>query len=61
MRGIGTFKSEDIRGYRLGEEFICEECLSDAEREGLKGDDFLTDQRIDEEDFYFCDRCGKLL
>jgi len=61
VRKIGHFKSEEIRGYRLGEEFVCEECLDDQEREDLKGDNFLTDQGMDEEGFYFCDRCKKLL
>jgi hypothetical protein len=61
VRRTGQIKPEDIRGYRLGEEFVCGECLNDEEREDLKGDNFLTDQGMDEEDFYFCDRCKKLL
>lgn len=52
-------KNEDVRGYWIGEqELICPECVAD-ELTGLTAKDVLIDSEMDDEDLYFCDRCGE--
>ena len=56
---------EKIKGYYVGpnrnRELVCIDCLDSEDQKGLGPDDFLTEDNMNEHDFYFCDRCKEPL
>jgi len=53
-------KREDFLGAWVDEELVCAGCLAAEESNTLKRDDVLLLSKIEEEDdLYFCDRCGQ--
>ena len=59
---MGFIKNKDIRGYWINEKLVCPVCVTADEGitlDGITAEDVLTDPEIDEEDLYFCDRCGE--
>ena len=55
-----VIKLEDIRGYAFSTEVFCCECAPDDQGE-LKANNVLTEEDVETDEFFFCDRCGKLL
>jgi len=53
---MGRIKEEDILVFYVGQELICNGCITETERNALKLDDVITDTESDEE-MFFCDRC----
>lgn len=59
---MGVIDNEDMRGAYVGEEVVCQNCLTELEREQLKEDRVITPEDIEDEDkTFFCDRCKKRL
>ncbi len=49
---------EDILGYRIMKEIICESCISKDEESEAKHEDIITtDWAENQEALIFCDRC----
>jgi len=56
-----VIKGEEVRGYSLANEIVCLGCTESGDLEDLKAENILTDDLMEEGDFYFCDRCrGKI-
>ena len=53
---MGIVKNDDIRGYVVEEEIVCDECVTAKEREDSTEEEVLVE---DEEVTRFCDRCKK--
>ncbi len=60
---MGHIKREDIVGAYIGpqHEMVGYGCLSNDEWSSLEADDIITEDDLDEDGFYFCDRCKKPL
>lgn len=59
---MGIIKQEDIRGYRIGEQMVCQECTEKDELKDLKQSEIIEAHEIENsDDHYFCDRCEKEL
>lgn len=59
---MGTVKIEDIVGYRIGGELVCDECVQKGETDDLEENDYITGDELEKEDeIFFCDRCKKKL
>lgn len=57
---MGIINGEDIRGYRIGGELVCCDCITNAEDNAITEEDVLTEAE-DSEILLFCDRCKKRL
>ena len=55
---MGFYKNEDIVGYRVGEEMVCDECITEDEMDALEEGDLILESNK-EDGYYFCDRCKK--
>jgi len=53
-----VIKKEDVKYYRLEEEVVCPECITDKELEGITADEVFSDDPFDDS-MIFCDRCKK--
>lgn len=61
---MGIIKREDIIAYRINDEVICENCLTEADDQNMTNSekDYVLESQIDpEEEYIFCDRCKKRL
>lgn len=59
---MSVIEKDDMRGYRIGEEIICVDCLTGKEDAELRQDQIITTADIEnEEKSCFCDRCKKRL
>ena len=58
---IGYIKAEEVRGYRFEDEMVCRDCATRQELKTLKVEEVITDSQINDDDYYFCDRCEELL
>lgn len=66
---MGVIKNADIVGYRIGEEIICCDCvdggeskaIGDSEITNITQDNVITQEELEKEETYFCDRCKKQL
>jgi len=57
---MGTVNPEDIRGYFVGSELVCLDCVENEEANDALGEDILTQDQIEAGDeLFFCDRCKK--
>ena len=54
---MAWFKREEVKGFWIDRELVCPDCILPAEIEGLNMGEILSSDGIDEEDYYFCDRC----
>jgi len=55
---MGIISQEDIKGYNFKGIIVCTDCATANDEKNLKGDEILTEDHIEGDDFYFCDRCG---
>ena len=58
---MAKIKKEDVRGYYVGEEMVCVECITETEMSMVVLQDIIVSNDIenDDEHEYYCDRCGK--
>jgi hypothetical protein len=54
---MSHIKADEVKGYHVGENLVCVECIEKEELESIKEDDIFTESGMEEEDYYFCDRC----
>ena len=54
------YNFDDVKGYIVGHEHVCPECITGEELNDIEAKDILTEQNI-EETYTFCDHCRKLL
>lgn len=53
-------KADDVKGYRLKNgEIICLQCMDKKILADLEEDEILTEEDLNEENFFFCDRYKK--
>ncbi len=51
--------NEDVIGYRLERNLVCETCISASEMEDIEAGDVVTREWADKQDLLiFCDRCN---
>ena len=55
---MAHIRGEDVRGYKFKNEIVCHDCVETNELEGITADEFLLGSEMDEDDYYFCDRCS---
>lgn len=56
---MSMIDNEDVRGYRIGQEIVCPECITEEESDKIKEKDVITTKEIEDSDKeWFCDRCG---
>ncbi len=49
---------KDMAACRIGNEIVCDECITDEESQNLTQDEIITQDEIENDDgFFFCDRC----
>lgn len=59
---MGMVKNEDIKGYRVGEDVVCPDCMKPEEIRAIKQNELILLRELeDQENIYWCDRCGKLI
>jgi len=58
-RNMSIVKKEDIKGYRVDQEIVCEDCISAEELDDVLEGDILFEDNAD--DLVFCDRCKSRL
>lgn len=59
---MSIIDNEDIKGYHIGEEIVCLECVTDKEDTEATEENIISEADIDtEEKTFFCDRCKKRL
>lgn len=59
---MSIVENEDIKGFRIGEEIVCWNCLTDEETHNLSEDWAIKIDELDQiEKTFFCDRCKKRL
>ena len=55
---MAYIKQEDILGYSSEGSVVCSKCITaEEEKRNFKEEDIFTEDRIEEGDFCFCDRC----
>ena len=54
-------ENKDILGFKVGNEEVCGNCITEVEEAGLTADDVYRVGEIEKNDMVFCDRCGELL
>lgn len=54
-------KDEEICGYYVDQECVCRECITRQEKEQLTPNSFILDSDLENEDWYFCDRCEEMI
>jgi len=55
------FKNKDILGFKVGNEEVCGNCITEGEEAELKEDDVFRKGEIEKNETAFCDRCKNLL
>ena len=58
---MSSIKLSEIVGYDIGQEVVCEDCLTNAESLEITEDDVVLEEGKDDDYLYFCDRCKKKL
>ncbi len=56
---MGIYETGEVAGFQLGDEIVCPDCISKEESADLTEDEILP--TIDENDYFFCNRCKKRL
>jgi len=51
---------DQVVGYRCDDGLVCKECLTETDNIS-SSDNLLTEQDVDDDTHYFCDRCSKTL
>ena len=51
----------DILGFKVGNEEVCGNCITEVEEAELKEDDVFRKGEIEKNETAFCDRCKNLL
>lgn len=54
---MAWIKGEDVKGYCIEQRTVCLNCIRPDEKANLKMENLITPGEMDEEDYYFCDRC----
>ena len=54
---MALIKNDDIIGYIIGEEHVCNKCVTQEEKRDVTLDDIITENSRGTDDRYFCDRC----
>ena len=57
---MSIIKKEDILGYQVEQEIVCDACMTKDELADIDQDDVLVNQENDDE-WIFCDRCKEQL
>jgi hypothetical protein len=57
---MSIVKKEDIKGYRVDQEIVCDDCISAEELDDVLESDILFQNDADD-DLVFCDRCKSRL
>lgn len=59
---MSILENQDIQGFRIGEEIVCWNCLTDEETDNLSEDKAIMIDELDQtEKTFFCNRCKKRL
>lgn len=58
---MSHIKGEEVRGYQFKDELVCLDCVEKDELKEITEDEILTESEMDEDDYYFCDRCKEQL
>ena len=56
---MGSINNEEIKGYLIGETFICKDCIDNGEAEGIGKENIVIESNMDEGVDYICDRCKR--
>jgi hypothetical protein len=54
---MSIIKDDDVKGYQVGEEVFCKQCITKDELHTLQEDELILERAFDDENFCFCDRC----
>lgn len=54
-------ENKDILGFKVGNEEVCGNCITEVEMDDLTKDDIYQKGEIEKNETSFCDRCKKLL
>lgn len=57
---MGIVKVDEILWYSLAQQIVCDDCISEDERNELKEDDIVS-ENDESDDLVFCDRCKEKL
>ncbi len=53
---------KDVMGYRINDEIVCTECITDDESKEVTQEEIITLEELQStDDTFFCDRCKKRL
>jgi hypothetical protein len=60
---MSRIKTENIKGYQVDEEMVCNECIEGHEATAAKLSDIILSEDIekDDETRFFCNRCEEQL
>ncbi len=59
---MSMIDNEDVRGYRIGKEIVCPECITEEEQDKITEKDVIITKEIEDSDKqWFCDRSGEQL
>jgi uncharacterized protein with PIN domain len=61
---MGIIKEEEIAGYHLNTDasVVCKGCITAEEVSAITEEEIIPQKEVDDsDDFYFCNRCKKLL
>ena len=58
---MGYIKADEVRAYRFEDDMVCCHCATRQELQALKVEEVITGSQINDDDYYFCDRCEELL
>lgn len=58
---MSHIKADEVKGYHVEGNLVCVGCIEKSELESIKENDILTESQMEEEDYYFCDRCKEQL
>ena len=59
---MGVINTDEIRGYYVDQEMVCEKCANEEETKDLKEGEFITNDSADDPaKLFFCDRCKERL
>jgi hypothetical protein len=56
---MAHFKGEEVKGVWIDGKLYHIGCLTEGDLTDIGSDDLLVEAEINDEDFYFCDGCGK--
>ena len=54
---MASINDEYIKGYWIGETFICKDCIDNGEAEGIEKGNIVIESSMDEGVDYICVRC----